>query len=265
MRMLASMHYPEVEEAAKDPNSVVFLPTGTTEEHGPHLPLDTDCITAFEITTRVAKVLEQYDYKCIIAPTIPYGVTLVGRPWAGTLGLEPETMERVLVDICNSLAYHGFKKVVIVNPHGEKAHIIAINRALDVLRNDPTLEVFLLGYDLDYHDPTTLRGAEEVLRCDRPELDGHAGEAETSLVLLRRPEGVDKELISKLPPVYINTREHWIKGAKTFKDIPGGELGYFGAPSFARPETGEKVYEIRSRRHAEKLLSRLAKIREKKP
>ena len=235
MKMLALMRYPEVEEAVKAANSIILLPTGTTEEHGPHLPLSTDCLTALEITQRVAEILEQHGYHCIIAPTIPYGVTEVGMPWAGTLGLKPETMERLLVDICNSLAYHGFKKVVIVNPHGEKAHILSIRRALETLRSNASFYVFLIGYDLDYHDPSTLRGAEEFLKCDRPELDGHAGEAETSLVLLRCPESVEKAIMSTLTPVYVNTREYWIKGAKTFKRHPGRGTRLFWRTIFGNP------------------------------
>ncbi|MGH2523328.1 MAG: creatininase family protein, partial [Anaerolineales bacterium] len=104
---LADMTWPEVAELAQR-TSVVLVPTGATEAHGPHLPLQTDVIIAQGSCRRAAELLAADGIECAIAPPFYYGVTNFGMPFAGTVTIPEETLVQWVMAVCRSLAAHGF-------------------------------------------------------------------------------------------------------------------------------------------------------------
>src|ERR1700752_2832909 len=100
---------------ARDPRSVVLLPLGAVEQHGPHLPLLVDWLGAEELARRIAPHLTRAGFRVVLAPAIPYGASPLAETWPGTVSLSRATLVRVIVDVVQSLARHGFRRVVLSN------------------------------------------------------------------------------------------------------------------------------------------------------
>ncbi len=93
---------------------IAIVPVGSTEQHGPHAPLGTDAITAEAVAEAGA---EEYG-EVVVAPPIPVGVAEEHRQFPGTLWVSEDTLRSYVRETIDSLAYHGWDRVVIVNGHG---------------------------------------------------------------------------------------------------------------------------------------------------
>ena len=109
--------------------TTIILPVGSVEQHGKHLPLGTDSILAQDIALDLAK--ETYT---LVASPLWYGWAPHHMAYPGTVTLRPETLTQVVEDVLNSLIYHGFKKIIIVNGHRE-ANLPPLKIALARVRN----------------------------------------------------------------------------------------------------------------------------------
>jgi len=132
---LGDMRWPEVEEVLKKTN-VVILPTGATEQHGRHLPVNFDAAVATHIAEQVARrVTEEHEIRVLVAPTIPYGETFGTPPFGkllpGTIGISGDTTIRLVEEVVLSLLSQGFKNVLVLNGHLENTTPItaALRRA----------------------------------------------------------------------------------------------------------------------------------------
>jgi creatinine amidohydrolase len=161
-------------------DAVLIQPIGAIEQHGPHLPIDTDAATVTEVAERAAR--EVGDGTALVLPTIAWGLSPYWMPYAGTITLRPETILSLLVDIGSSVAGHGFGRMVILNGHGGNAGIIGV----------AATQVAVYGVRAVALSYWSLLGAElgELAPADQG-LIGHAGQAETSLQLRLQPERVD--------------------------------------------------------------------------
>jgi mycofactocin system creatininase family protein len=167
MTRLADLAWPAVRERA-DGGAVLAVPIGSTEQHGPHLPLSTDTDIAVALCERLA-VARAGGMDVLVAPALPYGSSGEHAGFAGTLSIGQEAVENVIVELVRS-ATDTFGRVVIVSAHGGNAEPVA--RAVNRLRAE----------------------SREVLLCQpRWAGDPHAGRSETSLQLLLRPDAVDQE------------------------------------------------------------------------
>lgn len=108
---LMNLTQPEAEILLKK-NPVVVIPTGSVEQHGPHLPFGTDYIASLVISQKVANKLD-----ALLLPFTPIGVTPIHMSFVGTLSLRPETYMSMLADVCESIIRHGAKKIVVINWH----------------------------------------------------------------------------------------------------------------------------------------------------
>ena len=181
-RMIGHLTFSEVANAVQA-SSVLCLPMGSIEQHGPHLPLDTDCVIAEALTRRiVARWGEEHDLWQL--PLVPVGLSREHAWAAGTLSLTVSGMTAYLHDLgCEIARAH----LLIVNGHGGNRGILeALMREMcaDFGLNIATLH---LGAMMS---PDT--GA------DVPEI--HAGKDETSLMLVLAPELVRRDAISALKP-----------------------------------------------------------------
>ena len=149
-----------------EPGSTLLIPLGSTEQHGPHLPLDTDARIAGTIARRAAA-----DTGAVVAPVLPYGASGEHAGFAGTLSLGVEVLQAVLVEVVRSAAL-SFERIIFVNGHGGNHEAVTV--AVRQLRNE--------GHNLLSWSPVIAGG------------DAHAGRTETSLMLAIAPELVRLEL-----------------------------------------------------------------------
>src|SRR5262245_60193752 len=128
-RFLERMTWPEVEAAQAAGVDAVLLPIGSTEQHGRHMPLDTDCLIARELCRLAAEAGEREGVSLIVAPTLNVTLSWYHMQFPGSLRLSTTTFLHVFREVCDSLVHHGFENLVAVNGHGGNiaALTVAIN------------------------------------------------------------------------------------------------------------------------------------------
>lgn len=224
------MTWPEVAELAER-TPVALVPTGATEAHGPHLPLETDVIIAQGSCRRAAERLAADGIECVIAPPFYYGVTNFGMPFAGTVTITAEALQELVRGVCRSLSAHGFNRIVFSNHHLEPAHFNAIKEAASQVKEARVAVP-------DVRDERWAATLTEEFRAGAR----HAGSYETSLVLAERPDLVKQDVMIELSPVWIDLPERIHQhGARTFKEA-GSDWAYFGDPARATAEEGELIF-----------------------
>src|SRR5262249_3569662 len=127
--LIERMTWQEVDERIRAGVDAVLLPIGTTEQHGPHMPLDTDCFIARGLATRAAHLGERQGCPVLVAPTLNVTLSWYHMQFPGSLRLSTTTFLQVFREVCESLAHHGFENVLAVNGHGGNiaALTVAIN------------------------------------------------------------------------------------------------------------------------------------------
>ena len=106
--------WPEIREAVAQ-NRVCVLPVGTVEQHGPHLPLVTDVLTATEMSRAAVRQIPE---EAVLMPSVYYAFNEHHLDFPGTIAVEGNTFINYITDIGKSLAHHGFRKILLVNGHG---------------------------------------------------------------------------------------------------------------------------------------------------
>ncbi len=130
---LAECTYIEAARLAADTRSVVLLPLGAFEEHGPHLPLMVDWLGAEEIARRLGPPLTRAGLRPVLAPALPYGASPLARGFAGTVSLSRTTLRQVIVEIVKELVGHGFRRFVLCNYQADPEHLRAMADARRLL------------------------------------------------------------------------------------------------------------------------------------
>jgi creatinine amidohydrolase len=252
---LAKIPFPEVKRIAESGRAVVILPVGVVEEHGAHLPLGLDSFAAETYVASSSPHLEDAGYEVVVAPTIHYGVARAAIDFPGTLSLEPETLQRMVVEIGRSLARHGLNRLVILNGHRDLHHMRALDEAKNILVEEKTARVLCVGFASDAAITSACfrDGVRQFYKSPRPDREGHGGESETSVALHSFPDLVKKEIIGQLEPNFDYDVEAFRNETKDYASISGGR-GYFGWPQAATAETGEKLVTIRGRNIAQVIL-----------
>lgn len=162
-RALGSRSWPGVPSSP-----TVLVPTGSTEQHGPHLPFDTDSVIATAVAAGAAAALGGDDAPVLVAPTLPYGASGEHQHFPGTVSIGHLALEAVLVELVRSLATWA-GRVVFVNGHG--GNVGALAAAVS--------RMIAEGHRVSW------------VPCAVPGGDPHAGRTETSLMLHLAPGSVD--------------------------------------------------------------------------
>ncbi len=176
------MTWPQVAQAAKEAR-VAVLPVATIEDHGRHLPIDTDL---FLCTSVCEAAVSRIPKHAVLVPPITHGFSPHHMDFPGPITIGAETFIRYGTDVCTSLARHGFSHILIVNGHGSNTPFVDIIARLTVMQSDA------LAAAINYWSAPGVAKTAESLRESEP-IGGmnHACEFETSLYLALRPELVD--------------------------------------------------------------------------
>ena len=235
MTDLAKRTWPEAAELFT-PDTVALLPVGSTEPHGPHLPLDTDVTIALAQARRAAERLSSAGVRAVVLPPLAYGVTRWTEGFPGTVTLRPGTLWALLEDVVTSLERQGVRRVVFANGHLEPEHVAVLR---GVILDHPA--VGPEAARAIFPDNTRRRWAR-TLGEEFAGGDCHAGRYETSLVLAADPGAVREEERRSLPPVAIGLVEKIRAGARSFREC-GADRAYCGAPAEASAAEGAELVE----------------------
>ncbi len=213
---------------------VVLLPTGSTEQHGRHLPLDVDTFLAESVCLEVGRRAPE---KVLVLPPVAYGLNLHHIDFPGTIHIEPDVFIAFCTNITKSVAYHGFKKILVVNGHGSNQSLI------DIVARNTTWGTDSLCAAVHY-----INLALEAFKTvqDTP-IIAHADEFETSLYLHLAPERVQMEQAAAAD----DRMGQWLSSDSTanypvrFSDYWGRwtNLGVHGDPTTATAEKGQVILE----------------------
>jgi creatinine amidohydrolase len=239
---LAEMTTEEIGEALKQ-TDLVILPVGSTEEHGPHLPLACDTIQGIEVSKRIVSGLAAEGIGAVAGPPIPFGVSFHLMEFPGTISLTTATLTTLINEVCASLIKHGFRKIVMLAAHVENLGV-CYSAAQD-LSLHPGVNVLVINWL-----PLLRKYSPEILKS---KWGGHGGEGETAAVLASAPGLVRMDRAQKgpFPPAGQKKVEgddpiHF--GGGIFEPSLGmkkeSPVGFFGDPTVATAETGEKYYAV---------------------
>ncbi len=230
--VIAEMTWTEIDEALKE-RPVAILPVGSTQAHGPHLPVSTDTLVAFEMARRGALKLREQRIRALILPPLNFSVTELSDGFAGTVSLSPDCFQQLLRDLCLTLSKR-FRAVALANVNLEPRQLESIKKAIE--------EATKAGASVCHADLTKKRWAELLGEAFQ---DGdHGGAFVTSMVMAATPDKVRDSVRRSLPPVD-GLAPALKKGAKTFIEA-GGEDAYFGDPTAAAAEDGETYLDALS-------------------
>jgi len=185
--IFAENSWPEMKEAIKQ-KDIVVLVAAATEQHGLHLPVETDTRCAFEVAKRAA----EKEGGVLVAPAIPFGLSSMHYEWPGTISIRPSTLIDLVFDVGRHLIHQGFRKIVIVNGHTPNVYCLII--AAGLLKQQTGAFVAVLNwFDL-------AKDAASQVRESEPGGMRHSCELETSAMLVIRPELVDMSKAVKEMP-----------------------------------------------------------------
>jgi creatinine amidohydrolase len=246
--VLSEMTVKEIREALKKKITTVLLPMGCTEQHGYHLPLSTDTLTAKYVAHEVAAKAG-----CIVAPAVPY--TFSGGELPGTVNVSTQVLGLYVRDICRSFAEMGFKRIVLVLGHGGSENLRDIQESLKMfLRLEKAykhLTIEVIG--VWSMSPVWLKSMLEH--------NYHADIIETSMILHIKPALVRKKYVLDKPAVHneliADPDKYQVRDAdaisKTLLDgccrIPhisqrsDMKVGVMGNPKGANAKLGKKVLD----------------------
>src|SRR5271154_929304 len=179
--------WPEIRDAVAE-NRVAVLPVGTVEQHGPHLPLVTDVLTATEMSRRA---VEQMPHESVLLPSVYYSFNEHHMDFPGTIAIEGQTIINYVTDIGRSLAHHGFRKILLVNGHGSNVPF------LDVAARNITNRTEAICAMAPWWSLIPKELLQELRESEYPGGMAHGCELETSVLLHLRPDLVQMELAER--------------------------------------------------------------------
>ncbi|WP_406444414.1 mycofactocin biosynthesis peptidyl-dipeptidase MftE [Streptomyces sp. NBC_00631] len=210
---LADAVWPAVPSGA-----LVLVPVGSTEQHGPHLPLDTDTVVARAVARRAADALTTAAHAPpLVAPALAYGASGEHADFPGTVSIGHVALRAVVVELTRSLSLWA-GRIVFVNGHGG---------------NTATLDTALAQVRAEGHDACWTG-------CAVPDGDAHAGRTETSLLLHLDPGRVrlDAAVAGDSRPLAVLLPELMARGVR-----PVSPCGVLGDPAGSSADEGRRVLD----------------------
>ena len=246
---LEELNWPQI-DALERKRTLVLLPVGMVEQHGPHLPVGADTIGVLYEANGVSRKLRQAlsDWNIVMLPSINYGhggANQIGDMLVhpGTYGIRQSTLRSLVADVGGQLAQNGFKWIFVLNGHGAPAHSIAINEACDFISE--TFRVTMLHLSGLFKADAAIQARGEKIKAQYFSaadlssfgMDVHAGVDETSAILAIRPDLVRSDY-KTLPDRAGRTLDE-LREIATAR----GWQGYLSSPSKATTAYGRAVEE----------------------
>ncbi|WP_135366363.1 creatininase family protein [Halosimplex halophilum] len=241
---LSASTWPEADAVETD---LAVLPVGSTEQHGPHAPLGTDALTAEAVAEAG---VEAYDGEVVVAPAVPVGVAEEHRDFAGTLWVSEDTFRDYVRETVDSLAHHGWDRVVVVNGHG--GNVGPLREVCGrVSRHDDAYAVPFTWFDaVDLDRDWTGDPAAPPVDLDAIGM-GHGGPVETALV-----RAIDSDLVrdDRLDDAAAGAADgwgEWVSGTNlAYDSAEFSENGTVGDPRDGTGALGEWLRERAAERLA---------------
>jgi creatinine amidohydrolase len=226
------MNWVDIKQAIKDGFKTVVIGVGSTEQHGPHLPTQTDALIADVIVNLIAQKLEN----ALQAQTIRVGCSDHHLPFPGTISLKHSTLRVIIHDYIESLQRHGFENIVFIPSHGGNFKPLesAIEEAKTLYSNLKVIAFTDLMRFVEAQNKIA-----KNLKITEEEAGAHAGEAETSEVLYLAETLVKKERFQSGYLGKLGEEEIELVFEKGMPSLT--EIGVIGDPTKASKEHG-KIY-----------------------
>lgn len=230
--------WPEIKEIVKA-QPVVILTIGSTEQHGHHLPLDTDDFLVRRLCEEAASKIPD---EVLLMPHIPYGFEDHHMDFPGTISIGVENLFNFVLDVTKSIAHHRFERILIADGHGSNMPILDLVARRTILETEALCGVFMWT--------NLVKDIASEIRESAPRGGmAHAGELETSLYLYLAKEKVNMEKAQKdlnlptskytwldlveSPPLEL--MEWWSRKSRT---------GVVGDPTVASADKGKRVFDV---------------------
>lgn len=228
VRELGQLTWQEAGGSDRD-RTVVILPVGALEAHGPHLPVATDVWIAEAMARAGADKLAARGLEVLMLPALTYTTAAFAADFPGTVSIDPAALAGQVAGIADSLSRHDFELLALANAHLDPSHITALQSAVAAARQRGRMRIVFPDVT---QKPWALRLTAEFKSgaC-------HAGRYETSLIMAIRPDLVHEQIRQRLPPNAKSLSAAIAAGQKSFVEA-GGPRAYFGYPSEATPEEG---------------------------
>lgn len=227
MYNLGELTWPEAETAVKEARAVI-VPLGSTEQHGFHLPLNTDSSAAEYMALELAKRTD-----CLITPMLPYGQVWSAKDFPGTIAIQERTYINFLKDIVVSLESKGPKNIILFSGHLGNVAPCKI-AARELLDENGFNNVYHFSYFVDMKT-----AAEGIMETELWHGSGmHAGELETSVLLKITPELVHMDRAQTEYPIKPPDLD-----IKPIRWVEYAHQGIFGDPTKATEKKGELFIE----------------------
>jgi creatinine amidohydrolase len=174
--LLEELAWPDVQDYLTQDDRLILV-LGSTEQHGRHLTFASDVWIPWEVAQRTSA-----QTGVLLAPPLPYGMSLHHLGFPGSLTLRPETLARTVVDLLDSAYTHGFHRILLVNGHGGNTAAIQVALA-ETLHAKHDLQAFLINW----WTPASVAAIFDKAFGEQP---FHADAGETSAILAIRPDAV---------------------------------------------------------------------------
>jgi creatinine amidohydrolase/Fe(II)-dependent formamide hydrolase-like protein len=231
--------------ALNSEKTVVLIPGGILEEHGPYLPSFTDGYYNEHLTDQLAKAITaRPGWNALVFPTIPLGsggANELGQKFSfpGTYAVRPATLRAVFMDLASEFGEQGFQWIFVIHAHGSPDHSRALDEAGDYFRavyGGHMIHLWGLMID-DTNRNAMIEAAIGKEGIAANGFDIHAGVSETSRTMYLHPELVASEIT--------NARAVTARGMADINSLAKSEdwPGYFGSPAYASAALGEKLLQ----------------------
>ena len=209
------------------------------EEHGPHLPIGTDLLTARDAAKEAIRSIHKKrpELNCLLFPAIPLGYSKIASDFPGTISTQVKTITSIVYDICSSLAKFKFTFFVLCTFHMDLGHLKGMYRGMKKAMKTHDITV-IEPWGPYFHNKEVEKQEPQVGFDTKKEV--HACFRETSLMNYQYPYLVDPSY-KDLQSIYRDLYSPRVLG-KTFKDI-GIEQGYVGSPARADSNYGRWYFQ----------------------
>jgi creatinine amidohydrolase len=231
--LLSNMTWMEVRDLL--PNEPILIqPVGSTEQHGPHMPLQVDITSAYEVAKEVGERTG-----CLIAPPLPYGYSELWDNFPGTISFTAQTFMTCVAEITESLVRNGFKKIFFLNGHNPNLPLLQTSmfQLMDRYGRRGDMLFAAGSYFL-----MNKEACDEI--GDNFREGTHANEFETAFMMHLRPDMVYLDRLGdwEYKPELILSYLH---GVTSVVRLPDSEChnGVYGDPRRATPEKGQLYFE----------------------